>query len=175
MKDTKKFPNNAIAFIEIEYLNDLTPYMGTGFLADQFIFITSAHNVMKAGKPKKKNKKSGTKSTKTLAERIEIVFGLNGFTELEASKKIVVHGSDFNVPDGYNREVDEFDIAWINLKEYFEKETAKGVPLDWTLRDLPSQSFQTCSVPVKHGLLSDSFTICGKFHYAILRYAIVRK
>ena len=163
VKDTRKYPNNAIAFMDIEFLNDLKPYMGTGFLADKFMFITCAHNVMKAEKSKKKRVEPGALSTKkTPAGRIEITFGLNGQTELENSKTLSLFGSDFTVPEEYSRETDEFDIAWINLKQYYEKETESGVPLDWTLDDLPTQYFRTCSVPVKHGLLSDSFIISGK-------------
>ena len=45
VKDTNSFPYNVIAFIETEFLSDEDSFAGTGFLADQYLFITCAHNV----------------------------------------------------------------------------------------------------------------------------------
>lgn len=146
VKDPSQYPNIAIAFMDMEFLNDLTSYMGTGFLADQYIFITAAHNVYKKKKP---------------ARSVEVTFGLNGQEDMDKHKTFSFTGRDFSIPTNYKQETDEYDIAWINLKDYYEKERSNGNDLDWSLKDLPYQYFRTCNVPIKHGVLSESFTICG--------------
>ena len=45
VKDTNYFPYNVIAFIETEFLSNDVSFASTGFLADQYLFITCAHNV----------------------------------------------------------------------------------------------------------------------------------
>ena len=61
--DTSQYPNNVIAYMVMEYLSDDTSFAGTGFLADQYMFITCAHNVR-------------DKERRAAARTVEITFGL---------------------------------------------------------------------------------------------------
>ena len=51
IKNTTSYPAKAIAKLYIEFYADPTTYEGTGFLADETVLYTNAHNV--------RNKKEG--------------------------------------------------------------------------------------------------------------------
>ena len=149
VKDTNSFPYNVIAFIETEFLSDEDSFAGTGFLADQYLFITCAHNV------RDEDRKA--------ARTVKLLFGLNGPDDYDTKKKLCFHGQDFHVPKKYKSGTDKNDFAFLNLRDYYEEKTKNGITLDWKLSDLPTDTFQTCRIPDEHGPLKSIFTICGKF------------
>ena len=145
VEDTSKYPFNAIAFLEMGFFSDHKTYSGSAFLADSNILVTVAHNV------RDKNKSP--------ARYVNVTFGLNGLDIAHKKKKIRLRGSDFRVPDSYQTAMDANDIAWVNLKELYNKTKT----LEWSLKDLPQDSFSTCSIPESHGSLDEHFTICGNY------------
>jgi V8-like Glu-specific endopeptidase len=154
VKDANSFPYLAIAFMQIELLRDdgiLTEYAGTGFLCKNKVFVTAAHNIVKM-----------SRATKTFAEGVRLQFGVNGPEDVNSTNVLLLEGSDFSFPKGHKKGSDEYDIAWIDLQQYYDRKTDAGMALDWTLDQLPKQHFHTCSLPEQHGLLPGYFHICGK-------------
>ena len=143
VEDTSKYPFNAIAFLEFGFNSDDQMYSGSAFLADSNILVTVAHNVRD--------------DNNEPAKYVNVVFGLNGLTTMNQKKKIKLKGKDFRVPDSYERAMDPNDIAWVNLKDL--SNTAENP--NWSLHDLPQDSFSTCTIPDSHGPLEGQFTICG--------------
>ena len=80
-------------------------------------------------------------------------------------KCVSLDAAAFTVPKEHTKESDEFDIAWIELPEYFQRKREEGVQLGWSLDDLPKQTFYTCAIPEKHGALDGFFQICGNENF----------
>ena len=148
VEDTTKYPFNAVALIESEYFSDFSEFTGTGFLCENYLLITCAHNVRN--------------DYLQPADEVIITFGLNGKKDHSNKKQIVLEGCDFTVPENYKRHTDHCDIAWVNLKLYHQQ----NHPIRWTLTDLPNESFLTCSIPDKDGkfdkFIIGNLSLCGK-------------
>ena len=150
--DTKMYPHNAIGRMIVRFYSQADKYGGTGFLTDDYIFVTVAHNVRDSDGIKK-------------AEEIAIYFGLDGDVNQDEVKPIQLHGKDFTVPEFYLKPTDYCDIAWIDLKQYVAQKSAKKVKLDWNLSDLPKTCFYKCKIPHEHGAINGDFSLCGNFVY----------
>ena len=73
-------------------------------------------------------------------------------------------GSDFVVPYAYKKgrdERDNNDVAWMDIKDYYDRKVSQGEELNWKLIDLPKQYFETCSISRKDGKLPGTFHLCG--------------
>ena len=149
VKDTTKYPHNAVAFVESQYYSSADEFAATGFLCDDFIFMTAAHNV-----------RNGDGEA---AKAVKITFGLNGEKDYPSKKQIILDGSEFTVPKNYKKKTDHCDIAWINLQNYYDKKVGKGDFPSWNLSDLPESHFYTCSIPEEDGKLKKNFRLSGKF------------
>ena len=145
--DTTIYPHNAIARMIMKMFSKPDLYAGTGFLTDDYIFITAAHNVREDRE-------------KSVAE-IKIYFALDGDTNWAKGKPIELHGRDFTVPEAYLKSTDFCDIAWIDLKKYIADKTAKKAKLSWSLSDLPKSFFYKCKIPDEYGVIKGDFSICG--------------
>ena len=75
-----------------------------------------------------------------------------------------LEGSTFTVPKEHKKSSDEFDIAWIQLQEYHDRKTEEGLQLNWSLDELPKDTFHTCDIPEQHGALDGFFYICGNMN-----------
>ena len=150
VEDTTKYPYKAIAYLETQYFSDANELGGTGFLCENNLFITVAHNVWDAdeGRP---------------AKNVTITFGLDGEEDYSKRKQIVLEGCDFTVPKKYKKKTDECDIAWVDLQQCYRRKVESEEPISWELTDLPDQSFYTCSIPESHGELDKGISICGKY------------
>ena len=148
--DTSKFPHSAIARIRMKF-DDLKTWVGTGFLTDGYIFITAAHNI------RDDNNKN--------ARSLEIRFGLNGDSNWSKEKVFKLEGKDFNIPQSYKKMngIHPCDIAWINMKQYFDQKTAQGSELGWSISDLPEKTFTKYKTPVSHGVIEGNFSLCGNW------------
>ena len=76
IKDTSSYPHKAIARMIMKFFSKPDLFAGTGFLTDDYIFITAAHNVRE---DRLKN-----------AAEITIYFGLDGDTNWDNVKPIQV-------------------------------------------------------------------------------------
>ena len=65
IKNTRLYPGKAIAKLYIEFYADPTTYEGTGFLADETVLYTNAHNV--------RDKNQGN----IPARKVAVIFGLS--------------------------------------------------------------------------------------------------
>ena len=156
IKDTKIYPHNAIGRMIIRFFSKDELYGATGFLTDDNVFITAAHNVRD---PHYFNK---------AAEEVKIFFGLDGDANMAKVKPIQLTGKDFIVPESYlaynvPKPTDFCDIAWIDLKQHVIDKSAQNIKLSWTIGDLPSSCFYKCKIPDAHGSISGDFNICGNF------------
>ena len=151
VKDTTKHPFNAVAFIEIKYFSDDRGYCGTGFLCENYLFITCAHNVRD--------------NSLQPAKEVTITFGVNGEKDYSKKTKIILEGCDFMVPEKYNSKVDYCDIAWVNLKKYYQQNNT----IQWDLADLPNMYFRTCSIPDEEGMLDVALSLSGKNVYVYIQ------
>ena len=147
VSDTSQYPYLAVAHMSMWYLGNPSRYSGTGFLADQHIFITCAHNV-------RDDKNDPARS-------IHIRFGVDGDTDQAEIKTLKVDGKDFTVPENYKKDMDPSDIAWIDLKLYHKTKLDQDIAMNWKLSDLPSLSFMTRKIPETHGVIKGNFSICG--------------
>ena len=154
VQDTTTYPFKAVAFMSFvmgeDEDGDENEYAGTGFLCENNVFLTCAHNV-----------RYGKKGRKA-AEKVCLNFGQNGEADNNEDQKIPLKGSDFTVPDSYKMEVDDWDIAWIDLNQYYEQKVKEGCSLKWNLTDLPKECFYTCAIPEADGKLDEEFSLCGK-------------
>ena len=154
VQDTTTYPFNAIAFMSFvmgkDDDGDEQNCVGTGFLCENNVFLTCAHNVRYG------------KKCQTAAEKVFLNFGLNGEADYYEDRKIPLKGSDFTVPDRYKRETDDWDFAWIDLNQYYEQKVKKGCSLKWNLTDLPKECFYTRAIPKADGTLDEEFSLCGK-------------
>ena len=141
-----------MAYIESEYFSDKGGYAGTGFLCENYLFITCAHNV----------RNDFLQPAKT----VTITFGLNGEKDYSKKKQIFLEGDDFTVPENYKSKTDYCDIAWVNLKQYHKQSNS----IRWALADLPNESFMTCSIPKKDGKLDKDLSLCGKNVFCIYTF-----
>ena len=91
--DTKMYPHNAIGRMIVRFYSQADKYGGTGFLTDDYVFVTAAHNVRDSDGIKK-------------AEEIAIYFGLDGDVNQHEVKPIQLHGRDFSVPQSYSKPTD---------------------------------------------------------------------
>jgi hypothetical protein len=89
-------------------------------------------------------------------------FAVNGPEDVILTSKIELEGVDFSIPTDYKKATDHCDIAWIDLQNYCDKKMNEGVDLDWSIDDLPTQTFYTCNIPKEPGLLKGDFHICGR-------------
>ena len=150
VKDTAKYPFKAVAYIETEFFSDNDELGGTGFLCQNNLFMTVAHNVRDPD------------FVEDAARKVRITFALNGESDQINKKKIVLDGSDFTVPKKYKKKTDECDIAWVDLKQLYLQKARSGEVIDWDLSDLPKDCFYTCSIPEEHGKLNKHLQLCGK-------------
>ena len=149
INDTSSHPHKAIARMIMKFFSKPDLFAGTGFLTDDYIFITAAHNVRED-------------RLKNVAE-ITIYFGLDGDTNWDNVKPIRLHGKDFTVPDSYWKPTDFCDIAWIDLRKYAATKSAENITLKWSINDLPTAFFHKCKIPDEHGVIKGNFNICGKY------------
>ena len=154
VEDTTGYPFKSIGFITsvmgYDEDGDEIESTGTGFLCENNLFLTVAHNV-RYGKDGRKK-----------ADKVTINFGFNGAKDNLEERQIVLNGSDFTVPTDYKTKTDEYDIAWINIEKYYNQCIDKEISLSWDLTDLPMECFFTCTIPEEDGKLSKDFSICGK-------------
>ena len=143
IEDTQKYPYMAIGFISI----DCYEFVGTGFLCKGNVFYTAAHNII---------------HRKSRAKDVSISFGLNGETNFKETKIISLEGSAFTIPDEYEVPMDQYDIAWVNLQDYYDNNKNERNKLSWCMDDLPKQFFYTCDIPENPGPIRRTFQICGK-------------
>ena len=150
VQNTTTYPFNAVAFMSIVMGKDEfgheNKYVGTGFLCENNVFLTCAHNVRYGKKCRK------------MAEKVSLNFGLNGEADYYNDRKIPLKGSDFTVPASYTLKTDEWDFAWIDLNQYYEEKCS----LKWNLTDLPKECFYTRAIPKADGKLDEEFSLCGK-------------
>ena len=146
--------------MDVDFLGDVrNPYAATGFLTDNFLFLTAAHNVFDRNNENEP------------ALKVCISFGKNGPSEDSKLVTIEVRGQDFMYPfdeDGepkYKHAMDEHDIAWINLAEYHRNQIQENVIMNWGLEDLPKKVFKICAVPESDGKLPGEYHICGNRKY----------
>ena len=156
VSNTSQYPYLAIAHISMWYFGNPSRYSGTGFLADQHIFITCAHNVMDDMK------------SPNPARSVHIRFGVDGDRDQPDIKTLKLEGKDFNVPEMYRKGMDPSDIAWIDLKLYHKKKLDQDIALDWAMTDLPQTSFFTRKITEAHGIIKGNFLICGNKQSLIL-------
>ena len=147
VEDSEKYPHEAVAYIETDYFTHDNEFFGTGFLCENSLFITAAHNV------RDKDRKP--------ANNVQITFGLNGREDYFKKKQILLNGCDFIVPEKYEKPTDKFDIAWVDLKQYHCQKVAEGHQLEWDLTHLPNQCFYTCSIPAEEGILDEALSLSG--------------
>ena len=152
--NTKIYPHNAIGRMIVRFFSQADKYGGTGFLTDDYVFVTAAHNVRDSDGVKK-------------AEEIAIYFGLDGDVNQDEVKPIQLHGRDFTVPEFYLKATDYCDIAWIDLRKYIAQKSAKKVRLDWNISDLPKTFFYKCKIPQEYGAINGDFRLCGSFVFTI--------
>ena len=135
--------------MRITHFNGRNPTRGTGFLSDGYLFLTAAHCVR------------DSKHNNCKANLVYLYFGLDqdDHSNSPQVRRLSLEGKDFTVPDAYKKHMDPFDIAWINLKEYFDKKSTNSIPLNWTLDDLPSSSFIKCKTPVS--MIPGGFSLSG--------------
>ena len=154
VEDTTCYPFKSVAFITsvmgYDEDGDEIECAGTGFLCENNLFMTVAHNVRYG--------KNGRKR----ADKVTINFGFNGAKDNLEERQIVLNGSDFTVPTDYQKQTDEYDIAWINIEKYYNECIDKQISLSWDLTDVPRECFFTCSIPQEDGKLDRDFSICGK-------------
>ena len=148
VEDTTKYPFKAVAFVESEYFSDDIELAGTGFLCENNLFMTVAHNVRD--------------DDRKAAKIVKITFGLDGEEDYSKKKQILLEGCDFTVPKKYKKKTDDCDIAWVDLQEYYRQKVEEGYPLEWDLSDLPNEFFFSCSIPYEDGKLNRDFSLCGK-------------
>ena len=154
VKDSHAYPHNAIAFMQMEFDlgdDDLGEFSGTGFMCENLIFLTAAHNVVKM-----------SRVNKNFAKAISLQFAVNGPEDVNLTSKIKLEGSDFSIPKDHKKGADHCDVAWIDLRKYYDGKMNEGVDLEWSLQDLPSKCFITCNIPKEPGLLKGEFHICGR-------------
>ena len=154
VKDANIYPHMAIAFMQMQFdLDDdeIGAMAGTGFLCKNHIFITCAHNVVKMGRV-----------TKNFATTVSLTFGANGEEDIMTTSGIELEGNAFSIPKGHRKGSDQYDIAWVDLRKYYNKKREEGVDMDWSLEDLPKKYFHICGVPETPGLLKGDFHICGR-------------
>ena len=145
--DTSQYPHMAIARMSMWFLGHQGNYFGTGFLADQHVFITCAHNVRG--------------DNNDPATSIHIRFGINGDADKTEMKTLKLEGKDFTVPESFKEGMDSSDIAWIDLKQYHQTMSDQGIGMNWAVNDLPSSWFWTKKIPDAHGTIKGNFSICG--------------
>ena len=154
VEDTTCYPFNSVSFITsvmgYDEDGDEKEFSGTGFLCENNLFLTVAHNV-RYGKDGRKK-----------ADKVTINFGLNGAKGFYEERQITLNGCDFTVPTDYKKQTDEYDIAWINIEKYYNECIDKQISLSWDLSDVPKECFFTCSIPQEDGKLGRDFSICGK-------------
>ena len=148
---TTDFPHNAVARMIMTFFSNASRYGGTGFLTEDYIFITAAHNV--------RDSNNGNH----FANRITLWFGLDGDMNRGATKAIELNGQDFTVPSSYQEATDWCDVAWVDLKKYVADKLVQNKALSWGVDDLPTDFFHKCKIPDQHGALNGNFTICGKY------------
>ena len=149
--DTTKYPFKAVAYVETNFFSDNSELGGTGFLCQDNIFLTVAHNVRDPD------------FVEDAARTVKIFFGLNGEDDQSNKKIITLKGSDFTVPRKYKKKTDECDIAWVDLNQYYQETIESGHQISWDLSDLPNEYFYTCSIPEEHGTLDEKISICGEY------------
>ena len=160
VSNTSKYPYLAIAHISMWYFGNPSRYSGTGFLADQHIFITCAHNIRD--------------DNNDPARSIHIRFGVDGETNQAEIKTLKIDGKDFFVPGNYKKGMDPSDIAWIDLKLYHKTKVNQDIAMNWEMSDLPLFSFVTRKIPETHGVIKGNFSICGnKVNKSIFRRIIM--
>ena len=138
----------------MSYYSDPDEYGGTGFLTDDFIFVTAAHNVRDPN------------NANMVAAKVTLRFGLDGDANHTAVKAIQLKGEDFTVPSSYRRPTDWCDVAWLDMKKYVDDQLAQGVALNWGISDLPTRCFYKCTIPDEHGAIGE-FSLCGNHIYII--------
>ena len=154
--DTQMYPHNAIGRMIVRFHGQVDEYGGTGFLTDDYIFVTAAHNL-------RVGDSDGIKD----AEEIAIYFGLDADDNRDKVKPIQLHGRDFTVPEFYLKPTDYCDIAWIDLKQYAAHKLAEKLKLNWSIDDLPTTFFYKCKIPQKYGAINGDFSICGNFIFIV--------
>ena len=147
--DTTYHPYNAIARMRMTHFNRLNPSRGTGFLTDGYLLITAAHCVR------------DYRNNNCIANQVDLYFGLDQDDNASQVKRFRLEGRDFTVPNLYRKPMDPFDIAWIDMKKYFDEKLANGLPLNWCLNDLPSPSLIKAKVPDSDPGVPGTFSLSG--------------
>ena len=166
VEDTTKYPFEAVAYMTMvmcdEDGNERDGYSGTGFLCENYRFLTAAHCV------RYKSKDESGKNCLKPAGKVTIRFGNNEAKGYTPDKQIDCKGCNFIVPKEYKIAADGCDIAWIDLQQYYnDKVSDEGTSLTWDLTDLPKNCFYTCSIPEEEGKLCKDISICGKYSLVI--------
>ena len=158
--DTMKYPHSAIAYMQMTFHNDDDDdefgedYAGTGFLCDGFTFVTAGHNIIKVNDDK----------SRVPATTVTLMFGLDGAQDFVQKKSFALKGSDFTVPKEHRKASDQYDIAVVNLQDFYHRKQSEGITLDWSLSDLPKETFYSYAIPEHHGALDGKYSICGNFN-----------
>ena len=95
------------------------------------------------------------------ANKVDLYFGLDQDDNASQVKRFRLEGRDFTVPNLYRKPMDPFDIAWIDMKMYFDGKSANGLPIDWCLNDLPSPGLIKAKVPDSDTGIHGTFSISG--------------
>ncbi len=154
VKDAHVNPHNAIAFMQMEFDlddGDLGEFAGTGFMCENLVFLTAAHNVVQM-----------SRANKNFARAVSLQFAVNGPEDVNLTTKIKLEGDAFSIPKEHKKAADHCDVAWIDLRKYYDRKMGEGVDLDWSIADLPTKHFHTCDIPKEPGLLKGNFHICGR-------------
>ena len=147
--DTTYHPYNAIARMRMTHFNRPNPSRGTGFLTDGYLLITAAHCVR------------DYRNNNCNANKVDLYFGLDQDDNASQVKRFQLEGRDFTVPNLYRKPMDPFDIAWIDMKMYFDGKSANGLPIDWCLNDLPSPGLIKAKVPDSDTGILGPFSLSG--------------
>ena len=131
-------PYDCIARMLINYedhedYDSTNTHLGTGFLVENYVFVTAGHNILKS---------------KKIAKSVTLQFESN-----ETSyTTITLKGSDFTIRKGF-RAGTETDIAWIDLSKHKDEVPKKMLSID--------QSTDQFSDDIVNG--EKNYTISGKY------------